>query len=109
MSHKVRDTLMKVMTKLHTGGGADGGRRKQVKYLLPSDRRFRSSVGRKTFENCLTPWSNKVLSFSFFSKKIISAAFSREYPIVQKDQTGSSFFGCCIDQLLDGEYKVLDI
>ena len=53
---------MKVMTKLHTGGGADGGRRKQVKYLLPSDRRFRFSVGRKTFENCLTPWSNKVLS-----------------------------------------------
>ena len=75
MSHKVRDTLMKVMTKLHTGGGADGGRQKQVKYLLPSDRRFRSSVGRKTFENCLTPWSNKVLSFSFFPKKLYQLLF----------------------------------
>ena len=75
MSHKVRDTLMKVMTKLHTGGGADGGRRKQVKYLLPSDRRFRSSVGRKTFENCLTPWSNKVLSFSLFPKKSYQLLF----------------------------------
>ena len=108
MSHKVRDTLMKVMTKLHTGVGADGGRRKQVKYLLPSDRRFRSSVGRKTFENCLTPWSNKVLSFSFFQKNHISCFFEG-IPYRTKRSDGIIGFECCIDQLLDGGYKVLDI
>ena len=104
-SHTVRDIMMKMMTSLHTGQGVvlmEEDENKWNIYNLLTDASALQSE--EKLSKIVSPLGATRCSVSAFFQQIYISCFFEGIPYHKKFG-----FGCCIDQLLDGEYQVLDI